>query len=257
MTYGLNLVRVSGVVCLSSPNMSAPFPCASFPPNPYHPHQPPPSPSPLPSLSPNSSFYPHGRKSPMAGATANAEYANRNRPAWERTVKTGAVIYDATRITTAKAKRVAPNSPALRTNTANAQVLLPCPRCKLTFRARRDFVGHLRMQFTNSPTIPTSRSNSAYPPSDSPTLTPGINSITPTIIVTKFQYSSPVTSPATTTTTLSPTPPALSHAPAWSFTWESIGLIKVNQCLGLRYTVATPTSTALPAPVSSNNAWAY
>ncbi|VDL94299.1 unnamed protein product [Schistocephalus solidus] len=38
---------------------------------------------------------------------------------------------------------------------------------------------------------------------DSPTLTPGINSITPTIILTKSQYSSLVTFAAVTTTTIS------------------------------------------------------
>ncbi|VDM03533.1 unnamed protein product [Schistocephalus solidus] len=42
--------------------------------------------------------------------------------------------------------------------------------------------------------------NSADPPSDSPTLTPGINSITLTIIGTTSLYSSPVT-PTTKTST--------------------------------------------------------
>ncbi|VDM02089.1 unnamed protein product [Schistocephalus solidus] len=41
---------------------------------------------------------------------------------------------------------------------------------------------------------------SANSPSDSPTLTPGINSITPTIIETTSQYSSPVTPTNATTT---------------------------------------------------------
>ncbi|VDM01241.1 unnamed protein product [Schistocephalus solidus] len=54
-------------------------------------------------------------------------------------------------------------------------------------------VGHLRTQCTNNPIIPTSTLNSANPPSDSHTLTPGINSFTPTIIETIFLYSSPVT----------------------------------------------------------------
>ncbi|VDM05921.1 unnamed protein product [Schistocephalus solidus] len=58
-------------------------------------------------------------------------------------------------------------------------------------------VGHLRTQCTNNPTIPNSALNSANPPSDAHTLTPGINSITPTIIETTSQYSSPVTSTTT------------------------------------------------------------
>ncbi|VDM02111.1 unnamed protein product [Schistocephalus solidus] len=53
------------------------------------------------------------------------------------------------------------------------------------------------MQCTNNPTIPISTLNSAIPPSDSPTLTLGTNSITPTIIETTSQYSSPVTSTTT------------------------------------------------------------
>ncbi|VDM01718.1 unnamed protein product [Schistocephalus solidus] len=59
----------------------------------------------------------------------------------------------------------------------------------------------------NNSTIPISTSNSANPPSDSPTLTPGINSITPTIKETTSLYSSPVTPTTafafTTTTTIS------------------------------------------------------
>ncbi|VDL87313.1 unnamed protein product [Schistocephalus solidus] len=54
-------------------------------------------------------------------------------------------------------------------------------------------VGHLRTQCTNNPKISISTSNFANPPSDSPTLTPGINSITPTIIETTSLYSSSVT----------------------------------------------------------------
>ncbi|VDL91488.1 unnamed protein product [Schistocephalus solidus] len=107
-----------------------------------------------------------------------------DRPAWKRSVKTGSAIYEANRIAAAKAKRAARKSPAPRTNTANAQALPTCPRCQRIFRARIGLVGHLRTQCTNNPTIPISTSNSANPPSDSPTFTPGINSITPTIIET-------------------------------------------------------------------------
>ncbi|VDL96831.1 unnamed protein product [Schistocephalus solidus] len=60
------------------------------------------------------------------------------------------------------------------------------------------------MQCTYNLAIPTFASNSAYPPSDSPTLTPGINSITPTIIETTFQYSSTLT-PTTVATVITTT----------------------------------------------------
>ncbi|VDL96343.1 unnamed protein product [Schistocephalus solidus] len=98
------------------------------------------------------------------------------------------------------AKRVARKSPAPRTNTANAQAIPTCPHCQRAFHARIGLVGHLRTQCTNNPTIPTSKSNSAKPPSDSPTLTPGINLITPTIIESTSKYSSSVTSTAAATT---------------------------------------------------------
>ncbi|VDL98988.1 unnamed protein product, partial [Schistocephalus solidus] len=109
-------------------------------------------------------------------------------------------IYEANRIDAAKAKRAARKSPAPRTNTANAQALPTCPRCQRIFRTRIGLVGHLRTQCTYNPTIPISTSNSANPPSDFHTLTPGINSITPTIIETTSIYSSPGT-PTTATTT--------------------------------------------------------
>ncbi|VDL89518.1 unnamed protein product [Schistocephalus solidus] len=125
------------------------------------------------------------------------EDLTQDRPAWRRTVKTGAAIYEAKRIATAK--RVAQKSPAPRTDTANAQALPTCPCFQRTFRARTVLVGHLWTQCTNNLTIPTSTSNSVNPPSDSPTLTPGINSITPTIIETPALYSSSVT-PTTATT---------------------------------------------------------
>ncbi|VDL90296.1 unnamed protein product [Schistocephalus solidus] len=125
---------------------------------------------------------------------------------WRRTDKTGTAIYEANRIAAAKTKRATRKSPAPRTNTANAQALPTCPRCQCTFCVRIGLVGHLRTHCTNNPTIRTSMSNPANPPSDSPNLTPGINSITPTIIETTSQYSSPVTSTtaaAATTTTIS------------------------------------------------------
>ncbi|VDM05155.1 unnamed protein product [Schistocephalus solidus] len=108
---------------------------------------------------------------------------------------------EANRIATAKVKRAARRSPAPQTNTADAQALLTCPRSQRIFRARIGLVGHLRTQCTNNPRIPTSTSNSSNPPAASPTLTPGINSITPTIIESTSQYSSPVFPTTSTSTT--------------------------------------------------------
>ncbi|VDL98726.1 unnamed protein product [Schistocephalus solidus] len=58
-----------------------------------------------------------------------------DRPAWRRSVMTGAAIYVANQIVAAKAKRVARKSQASQINNADAQALLACPRCRRTFRA--------------------------------------------------------------------------------------------------------------------------
>ncbi|VDL93092.1 unnamed protein product [Schistocephalus solidus] len=49
----------------------------------------------------------------------------------------------------------------------------------------------------------------------------------------------------------------LTHASAWSVTCESIARMLVNQCLGLRHTVAAPTSTTFTAPAHLHTAWTY
>ncbi|VDL94151.1 unnamed protein product [Schistocephalus solidus] len=138
-------------------------------------------------------------------------------------------IYEANRITAAKAKRATRKSSALRANTADAQPLPTCPRCLRTFRARIGLVGHARTQCTNNPTIPPSTSNSANSHSDSPTLTPGINSFTHTIIKTTSQYSSPVTpttATATATTTTTSDGGLILNCPQCDRTFNSrIGLI--------------------------------
>ncbi|VDL89443.1 unnamed protein product [Schistocephalus solidus] len=59
----------------------------------------------------------------------NWEDLARKRPAWRRTVQTGAAINEANRITAAKAERAAPMSQAPRINTANARALSTSPRC--------------------------------------------------------------------------------------------------------------------------------
>ncbi|VDL98269.1 unnamed protein product [Schistocephalus solidus] len=112
------------------------------------------------------------------------------------------VIYEANWIAAAKTKRAARKSSVPRTNTTNAQDLPACPRCQRIFCARIGQGGHLKTQWSNNLTIPTSTSNSAYPPSNSPTLTPGINSTTPTIIETTSQSTSSVASIAVATTTI-------------------------------------------------------
>ncbi|VDL97436.1 unnamed protein product [Schistocephalus solidus] len=66
-------------------------------------------------------------------------------------------------------------------------------------RTKRVWGLHLRTQCTNNLTIPTSTSNAASTPSDFPSLSPGISSITPIIIETKSPYSSPATSTTITT----------------------------------------------------------
>ncbi|VDL94851.1 unnamed protein product [Schistocephalus solidus] len=111
---------------------------------------------------------------------ANWEDFARNRPAWRKTGQQ----YEANRIAATTDKRAARKSPAHRTNAANAQAPPTCPRCQRTFLARIRLVRHARTQCANNPKIPTSTSNSANSPLESHTFTPGINSITPTIIET-------------------------------------------------------------------------
>ncbi|VDM02920.1 unnamed protein product [Schistocephalus solidus] len=168
---------------------------------------------------------------------ATWEVLVQDRSAWRRSVKTGSAIYEANRITAAKAKRAARKSPAPRTNIVGAQALPTCTRCQRIFRARIGLVGHLRTQCTNNPIIPISTSNSANSPSDSPYLTPGINSITPTIIETTSLYSSPVTptttiptaftfNTTTTTTTTSSEGDSLLNCPQCDRTFTTrIGLV--------------------------------
>ncbi|VDL94097.1 unnamed protein product [Schistocephalus solidus] len=73
----------------------------------------------------------------------NLEDLAQDRPACRKFVKTGAAIYEANRITTAKTKRAACKAQTLQLKTATAQALPTCPRCQRTFRARIGLVGHL------------------------------------------------------------------------------------------------------------------
>ncbi|VDL95354.1 unnamed protein product [Schistocephalus solidus] len=72
-------------------------------------------------------------------------------------------LYEAKRITAAKAKRAARKSQEPRINTANAQALPPCSLCQSTFRARFGLVGHLRTQCNNNRKTSTSATSASDP----------------------------------------------------------------------------------------------
>ncbi|VDM05655.1 unnamed protein product [Schistocephalus solidus] len=171
-------------------------------------------------------------------------------------MKTGAAIYEVNRIAAAKAKRAARKSPAPRVNIVDAQVLLTCPRCHRTLPARIDLVRHLRTQCTSNPTIPLSTSNSANPPSDSPTVIPSINSIAPTIIQTTSQYSSPVTPTTdfTTTTTISDGD-SLLNCPQCDRTFTSriglVGHLRIHRTETDEPVSGAATHSRAPPPLSS------
>nr|VZH91284.1 unnamed protein product [Spirometra erinaceieuropaei] len=75
-------------------------------------------------------------------------------------MRTGAAIYDANRITDAKAKQEARKSQPRLCRNANAQPSLTCPRCQWTFRAQIGLTGHLTNSNTRN-TVAVSLSNSA------------------------------------------------------------------------------------------------
>ncbi|BHF75261.1 hypothetical protein SprV_0501835700 [Sparganum proliferum] len=84
-----------------------------------------------------------------------------------RTVKTGAVIYEANRIATAKVKREAGKSQLRPLRNADSQPLPTCPLYQRTFRARIGLIGHLRINCASrtSPTaVPPPASSSSSPP---------------------------------------------------------------------------------------------
>ncbi|BHF75565.1 hypothetical protein SprV_0501866100 [Sparganum proliferum] len=89
----------------------------------------------------------------------------------KKTVKTGAVIYEANRIAAVKAKRIVQKSQLRPVRNADAQPLPTCPRCQRTFRARIGLVRHLRINCAshNAPNI-------VPPPASSSTSLPHTNS---------------------------------------------------------------------------------
>ncbi|BHF61316.1 hypothetical protein SprV_0100429000 [Sparganum proliferum] len=93
---------------------------------------------------------------------------SRGRPTWRRTVKTGALIYEANRITSTKVKLEARKSHLRPPRNANAQHLPTCPWCLRTFRVRTGLVGHLRINCATrtTPTVlpPPKSSSSSTPP---------------------------------------------------------------------------------------------
>ncbi|BHF69440.1 hypothetical protein SprV_0301248400 [Sparganum proliferum] len=100
----------------------------------------------------------------------NWEELAHDRPTWRRTVKTGAAIYEANRITAAKVKREARKSQLRPLRNADTLPLPTCPRCQRTFRARIGFIGHLRINCVSrtAPTVvhPPASSSSSPPPPD-------------------------------------------------------------------------------------------
>nr|VZI28072.1 unnamed protein product [Spirometra erinaceieuropaei] len=154
----------------------------------------------------------------------------RDRPTWRRTVKTGAAIHEANRISAAKAKREARKSQLRSVSNAAAQPLPTCPRCQRTFRARIGLVGHLRI-ICNSRTAPNfipppASSSSSLPPTNSD------NSSAPPL------PSSSSFSSSSSSSSSSPPPPPLSPPPS-----------PLPQRRPLRQPSRTsPTATQQPAP---------
>nr|VZI48511.1 unnamed protein product [Spirometra erinaceieuropaei] len=85
---------------------------------------------------------------------ANWEDLARAQPTWRRAVKTGAAIFEATRITAAKAKREARKFQLPPPRNANAQPPPTCPRYRRTFRAQIGLIGHLRTNCSTQATQP-------------------------------------------------------------------------------------------------------
>ncbi|VDL92330.1 unnamed protein product [Schistocephalus solidus] len=160
------------------------------------------------------------------------------RPAWRRSVKTGASIYEANRIAAAKAKRAARKSQAPWINTANAQALSTCPHCQRTFHA-------------------PARSH-AYPRKRNPpryqhilrTHNPLLSSTTST------SNRAPQTQHLQTYLALIVTAHAR-HASAWLVTCESIAQRPANPCQDHQNTPTALDATIRTAHAHSHTTWAY
>ncbi|BHF71827.1 hypothetical protein SprV_0401488800 [Sparganum proliferum] len=151
---------------------------------------------------------------------ANWEDLDRDRRTWRRTFKTGAAIYEASRIAAAKAKRETRKSQLRQLRNANAQPPPMCPRCQRTFQVPIGIVGHLRINCT-TPTAPTvvpastisstpsfNSDHLPEPPLSSPTSSFFSSSFSP------FSFSSSSSSPL-------PPPPPPQRLPLWHLTCTS------------------------------------
>nr|VZI40086.1 unnamed protein product [Spirometra erinaceieuropaei] len=193
----------------------------------------------------------------------------RDRPTWRRTVKTGAAIYEASRIAVSKAKRKTRKSQPRPVRNADAQPLPMCPRGRRTFRARTGLIGHLRINCTSrtAPTVvpPPTSSPSSPPPTNSgqssvpplPSSSYSSSSTAPTMAVQAAVTHSNNPDTTADTTPLPPTPAMRTrttavhtvtapppHASAWSVTCESIAQRLANQCPEHQPTPTALASTA-------------
>ncbi|VDL90224.1 unnamed protein product [Schistocephalus solidus] len=109
------------------------------------------------------------------------EFLAQDRPAWRRSMKNGAAIYEANRIMAAKGRRAARKSQTPRINTTNTQALPTCPRCQYMFRARIGLVRHLRRPHPNIhqllPPPPQPPPHSQPPPPPSPPPPPAMGTL--------------------------------------------------------------------------------
>nr|VZI01556.1 unnamed protein product [Spirometra erinaceieuropaei] len=142
----------------------------------------------------------------------NREDLAHDRPTWRRTVKTGAAIYEATRIAAAKVKSEARKPQLHPLHNADSQPLPTCSRCQRTFRVRIGSIGHLRTNCTShtAPTAvpPPASSSSSPPPTNSgysfePPLPSSSSSTAPTTAA--LAAVKDVSSPDTSTDTIPPT----------------------------------------------------
>nr|VZI40045.1 unnamed protein product [Spirometra erinaceieuropaei] len=128
-----------------------------------------------------------------------------DRPAWGRTVKKAAAIYEADRVTAAKAKRKARKSHQLRTPPHNASAQTPstCPRCQRTFRAPIEFFDISRL---TAPTIfsPSASQSWYHTPSANVERPPGLPLPSPSSSSSSSSTSGAVASAMPTNTTHNP-----------------------------------------------------
>ncbi|BHF75927.1 hypothetical protein SprV_0501902500 [Sparganum proliferum] len=93
--------------------------------------------------------------------SANWKNPARDPPSWRRTVKTGAAISGANRITAAKAKREARKSQLCPHRNVNAQPTHTYPPCQRTFRSASALTPTTNNDRTAKPPLPSSSSYSA------------------------------------------------------------------------------------------------